>query len=50
MKSEKEIQKEIERIREYGKKWPCSKTVVRECELMIEMLQWVLEEEPEQGK
>ncbi len=50
MKSEKEIREEIERIQAYGKKWPCSQAIGRECELMVEMLRWVLEEDPEKEK
>ncbi len=45
MKSEEEIREEIQRIEAYIKKWPCSKSVVRESELMIDMLKWVLEED-----
>ncbi|MFO8084845.1 MAG: hypothetical protein R6U27_11065 [Desulfobacterales bacterium] len=45
MKSEAEIREEIKRIENYAKKWPCSQVVVRESELMIDMLKWVLEED-----
>ena len=46
MRTEEEIKAEIKRIEAYRAKWPCSQTVVRECDLMIEMLRWVLEEKP----
>jgi hypothetical protein len=45
MRSEDEIREEIQRIEAYIKKWPCSQSVVRESELMIDMLRWVLEED-----
>jgi len=45
MRSEEEIREEIRRIEAYIKKWPCSQTVVRESQLMIDMLKWVLEED-----
>lgn len=45
MRSEKEIREEIRRIEDYTKKWPCSQVVIRESQLMIDILQWVLEED-----
>jgi hypothetical protein len=45
MKSENEIRNEIERINQYRKKWPCVAEVKRECDLMVEMLKWVLGED-----
>lgn len=45
MKTEEEIRTEIERIKDYREKWPCFADVQRECDLMIQMLQWVLEED-----
>ena len=49
MRSEEEIREEIKRIEAYMKKWPCSQSVLRESELMIDMLKWVLKEDS-QGK
>jgi hypothetical protein len=45
MRSEDEIREEIQRIEAYIKKWPCSQTVIREGEWMMDMLKWVLEED-----
>ncbi len=45
MKSEQEIREEIQRIEAYKNKWPCSQSIIRESELMIDMLKWVLEED-----
>ena len=45
MKSEDEVRQEIVRIIEYRGKWPCSQSVCRECDLMIQMLKWVLGED-----
>ena len=45
MKTEAEIRDEIQRILTYREKWPCFADVQRECDLMIQMLQWVLEED-----
>jgi hypothetical protein len=45
MRSEEEIRQEIRRIEDYAKKWPCSQIVIRESELMIDMLKWVLKED-----
>lgn len=45
MRSEEEIRQEIQRIEDYAKKWPCSQVVIRESELMIDMLKWVLKED-----
>jgi hypothetical protein len=45
MKTREEIKAEIKRIEAYRAKWPCSATVSHECDLMIQMLRWVLEEE-----
>jgi len=45
MRSEDEIREEIQRIEAYIKKWPCSQSVVRESQMMIDMLRWVLEED-----
>lgn len=44
MRSEEEIRQEIRHIEEYAKKWPCSQVVIRETELMIDILKWVLKE------
>jgi hypothetical protein len=45
MKTEKQVREEIQRIKAYRKKWPCSQDIQRECDLMIDLLQWVLEED-----
>jgi hypothetical protein len=42
MKTEAEIRDEIQRILAYREKWPCFADVQRECDLMMQMLQWVL--------
>lgn len=46
MRTEKEIKAEIRRIEEYKQKCGCSEIIGRECDLMIQMLTWVLESEP----
>ncbi len=45
MKDESTIRKEIQRIEEYKTKWPCVQEIRRECDIMIQMLKWVLEDE-----
>ncbi len=45
MRTENEIKAEIRRIAEYKQKCGCSEIIQRECDLMIEMLKWVLESE-----
>lgn len=48
MRSEEEIRKEIERIANYKKKWPCAPDIRRECDMMIDLLKWVLESDEKQ--
>ncbi len=48
MKTEAQVKAEIQRIRVYREKWPCFADVQRECDLMIQMLQWVLGEDAPQ--
>jgi hypothetical protein len=47
MRSEEEIREEIKLLEIQIKKWPCSQIIIREYQLMIDMLKWVLEEDPE---
>ena len=50
MKNREEIRQEIQRIEAYKTKWPCSPDIGRECELMIQILKWVLEENPNEER
>ena len=45
MRTQEEIREEIAAISEYRKKWPCSRDIMHECDIMIRMLKWVLKEE-----
>jgi hypothetical protein len=46
MRSEEEIREEIRLLEGHIKKWPCSPSIVQEGQSMINILKWVLEEEP----
>jgi hypothetical protein len=45
MKSEQDIREEIKRIRIYREKWPCSPHIQRECDLLIDQLMWVVDDD-----